>query len=308
VVFAGNREFPVSKSPTEINIIPGALPSIAAYVEGGRLFVDADLYYAGGKRPLRLKHNKLMNRPSQWDNNLDESAIEIVDERGKPRFQLIYHDLHTVFLRGIFQAEGDRAVVVEEHNWRFFMGSTGSDMETAPLFRYPSRLYKGQELGGPSLALSVPPSPPHVEVGFALGAESVFNGSTACGVPPFVCYSENEINGRTFEFDRTQWRRIIYRFRNLGDTHLTHPHIHVESSHTGVKIFYGGQRDVDRQVRYVMEGEIADIPSYSLSQSFGAYPIDVIVEPRVEKFDLYFKIFGDSMTAHQVVTHFAVKH
>jgi hypothetical protein len=110
-----------------------------------RLFVDAQLFYAPNTLPLRLRHNELTHRPPQWDSNFDESAIEIVDEKAKPRFQLIYHDQHTVFLRGIFQFT-DRVVVLEENKRRYFVGSIEAEMETGCIFKYPSRLYKGQEL------------------------------------------------------------------------------------------------------------------------------------------------------------------
>jgi hypothetical protein len=142
VVIAGGREY----KPGAITVFGEKKPAISAYVEDGKLFVDAQLYSTVGRPPLRLVKNKLMATPPQWDTNFDNSAIEVVDEQGKPRFQLIYHDPHTVFLRGIFQFE-NRVVVIEEKNQRFAVGSTLAEMETKPLFKYPSRLYQGQELG-----------------------------------------------------------------------------------------------------------------------------------------------------------------
>lgn len=109
VVIAGGREY----KPGAITVFGEQQPAISAYVDQGNLFVDARLYSTVGGSALKLVKNKLMAMPPQWDTNFDNSAIEVVDEQGRPRFQLIYHDPHTVFLRGIFQFE-DRVVVLEE--------------------------------------------------------------------------------------------------------------------------------------------------------------------------------------------------
>lgn len=141
IVIAGGREY----KPGAIAFFGESPPAVSAYVTNGSLFVDAQLYSGPNKPPLRLVHNKLEQRPAQWDRNYDGSAIEVIDQGGLPRFQLIYHDKHTIYLRGIFQF-GDRALVVEERNQRFFIGSSADSMETGALFKYPSRLYQGQEL------------------------------------------------------------------------------------------------------------------------------------------------------------------
>jgi hypothetical protein len=152
VLIAGgsSHKYPVNKSstaadPSRIKVFGETIPALSAYVEDDRLFVDTQLYYARDKPPLQLVHNEVRNRPPEWDSNSDKTAIEIVDESKKPRFQLIYHDPHTVLLRGIFQFE-NRAVVLEEDKTRFLFGSGADEMETGPIFMYPSRLYKGKEV------------------------------------------------------------------------------------------------------------------------------------------------------------------
>jgi hypothetical protein len=142
VLLAGGRAY---KPGEQIRLFGESDPSLSAYIDNGAFFVDAQLYYGPSKPPLKIVHNKLMQRPPKWDSNFDGTAIEVVDDHGTPRFQLIYHDAHTIFLRGIFQYQ-DRVVVVEEKNSRFAVGDTEAKMETSPLFRYPSRLYQGQEL------------------------------------------------------------------------------------------------------------------------------------------------------------------
>jgi len=50
------------------------------YVDNGKPYVDVDLYGIPNEPPVRLRHNKLLNRPSSWDLNSDEKALEVVNE------------------------------------------------------------------------------------------------------------------------------------------------------------------------------------------------------------------------------------
>jgi hypothetical protein len=147
VVIIGGTEHAVSRSSTKqhpSNIAPFAdARAIQAYIENDKVYVDAVLYYSPGQS-LQLAHNELRDRPPKWDVNFDDSAIEIVDEKLIPRFQLIYKDARTVILRGVFQFPSG-SVVFEDHA-RFFIGSTEDTVNIARLFKYPSRLHKGEEL------------------------------------------------------------------------------------------------------------------------------------------------------------------
>jgi hypothetical protein len=152
VVIIGGTPHKISHASTRQNpthIAPfGDSRAIKAYVEHDRLYVDALLHYAPDKAPLQLLHNNLRDRPSQWDRNFDDSAIEIVDEKLTPRFQLIYKDPRTAVLRGVFQFPGG-AVVFEDRS-RFFVGSLEGTVRIARLFKYPSRLHQSEELSSPA--------------------------------------------------------------------------------------------------------------------------------------------------------------
>lgn len=150
------------------------------------------------------------------------------------------------------------------------------------------------------------PSGPRVEVGFALGAESIHNGTTECGKSGLICYDERQINGKTFEV-HNPWR-VIYRFRNVGHAKLVDSHIHVESSHTGVRLSYGNQPVIERQVPYVLEAsDSQSVLPYSIVAGYYAFPVDVTIMAAVSEFNLNFKIYGDNMKAHTISTHFKVK-
>lgn len=136
-------ESSTKESPSKIAPF-GDSRSITAYIEGRKLYVDALLYYAPDEPPLQLTHNELEGRPRKWDRNLDDSALEIVDENLVPRFQLIYKDARTVLLRGVFQFRGG-AVVFEEDASHFFIYSRENEVKIARIFQYPSRIHQGQE-------------------------------------------------------------------------------------------------------------------------------------------------------------------
>jgi hypothetical protein len=154
VVLVGHQSHEISPDNTKkrpANIAPfGDAHTIQAYIESGRLYVDALLYYAAGQPPLQLVHNSLKDLPPQWDRNYDDSAIEIVDENLTPRFQIIYKNPRTVMLRGVFQfPRGDGVVVIEADRNRHFVGSLEDSVRIDRLFNYPSRLHQGEELSQP---------------------------------------------------------------------------------------------------------------------------------------------------------------
>ena len=153
-----------------------------------------------------------------------------------------------------------------------------------------------------------PPSDdPRIEAGFALGAESVHDGNTECGHLPLICYDEGEVQAKVFVFNRRQWRRIIFRFRNLSSKILDGSHVHVEASHTGVYLYEGDRRDVSRPAHYLIDFEGGNVLPFAITQSYSAIPVDVVVQPEVIRFDLEFKIFGSNMKAHVISTHFTVQ-
>ena len=147
VVVLGGHEYSVSQDSSRSSparIAPfGDARAIQAYIDHGRVYVDANLYYEANKS-LKLVHNELRDCPRKWDVNFDKSAIEIVDEKLIPRFQLAYKDDRTVELRGVFQFPS--GAVVFEDNARFFWGTLEDKVNITRLFRYPSRLHQGQEV------------------------------------------------------------------------------------------------------------------------------------------------------------------
>jgi hypothetical protein len=122
--------------------------SLVAYVENGRLYVDVHLYDNGPtSTPLQIVHNEV-SVPPDWDKNFDDTALEIVDDKLIPRFQLSYKSKYVVEVNGIFATEGGLCSLTP-NGMRFMRPPpvvVTPDLVPPRLFKYPSRLYQGQEL------------------------------------------------------------------------------------------------------------------------------------------------------------------
>lgn len=86
-----------NKIPFPVNFIKAYL-----YIEDNKPYIDIDIYDVHFEIPVRLRHNKLMNKPEDWDMNSDKTALEVINEKQEPVFQLYYKTVsHIVGLSGI---------------------------------------------------------------------------------------------------------------------------------------------------------------------------------------------------------------
>ena len=122
----------------------GDFASMDAYVEKGKVYVNAVLFGDDNREAVALKHNEFSSPPAKWDRNFDDTALEIVDGNLVPRFQLIYKDTRTVIINGVYKYPGGLVVMTDD----------GMTINPTPplrftmkrIFKYPSRLYQGQEI------------------------------------------------------------------------------------------------------------------------------------------------------------------
>ncbi len=127
-----------TKSPFFIGDVPAFL-----YAENGKPYVDVDIYSPPPMLPVKLRHNKLLNRPAEWDMNSDEKALEIVNEKQQPVFQLYYKSPSQIIINGLF-FNGYVTVLASENDL-----GIGTDVEKEPypikpIFKYPSSQHSGE--------------------------------------------------------------------------------------------------------------------------------------------------------------------
>jgi hypothetical protein len=150
IVGSNSAEIPKDasvKKPQHIVKI-GDTDVIDAYVENEKLYVNTILYGSPTLAAVEIKHNEFIVRPPQWDRNFDDTALEIVDENLLPRLQLVYKTPRTVVINGIFKFSGG-LVLMEEDGLTYNPSSFKPKFRR--IFKYPSRLYQGQELDEPHL-------------------------------------------------------------------------------------------------------------------------------------------------------------
>jgi len=126
----------------------GGTDILYAYVENGKLYVNTILYGDSPFAAVDIKHNEFVVRPSRWDRNFDETALEIVDENLLPRLQLVYKNPHNIVINGIFKFQGG-LILMEETGMTVNPSSINPKFRR--IFKYPSRLYQGEELNEPHL-------------------------------------------------------------------------------------------------------------------------------------------------------------
>lgn len=128
------------QSPFEI----GDLKPILVYTERGHFFVDVSLLTGDKGFEIGLRGNKLFGKPGSWDMNSNNSALEVVDDKGEPVFQFILKDESHIVLNGVFVIAG-MATIATDHGTTFLTSPDNPiRKQIKPIFKYPAWKYPGQ--------------------------------------------------------------------------------------------------------------------------------------------------------------------
>jgi hypothetical protein len=114
------------------------------YVENGKLFADVKVYGGANLPPIEVLHNEFVVRPPDWDRNSNSTAMEVVNERRFPVFQLIYETPSRIRVNGIFPFPGGLILATGDRS-EVYMGKIPPiSFPLKRIFRYPSWKYPGQ--------------------------------------------------------------------------------------------------------------------------------------------------------------------
>lgn len=140
VVIGGNTsKWPITDDKTHA-ILHLNRDLVTSRVIDGELRIDAIL--KGPTGDVELRDNELRNRPPNWDKNWDNSAIEIVNAKGVPVFQLEYLDGgHTARVNGHFSGGHALQAYATESGLAI---NPAHKVRLKPIFRYPSSKYFGK--------------------------------------------------------------------------------------------------------------------------------------------------------------------
>jgi hypothetical protein len=123
---------------------------VMARVEKGKLLIDANLFAGPGLSPVAVTGGVLVQMTPEWDRNFDNTALEVVNEKLVPVLQIIYTSPQNAVVRGLFQLEQRRDIVIvltdtTMTTLKADTPLTKDNYAVTRLFRYPSRKYLGQE-------------------------------------------------------------------------------------------------------------------------------------------------------------------
>lgn len=155
IVRAINLDDPKHANPKIIDTNFG----LAFYIKNSRLFVDAafpciPLKNSFGTRDTRIipnptivsiKQFTLGSLPLMWDANQNSNAIEVVDQRRKPVFQMLYKAPNHVIINGFFLLDKESMLVATDfRGMELPIDERERQDEFIPIFKYPSQLHLGE--------------------------------------------------------------------------------------------------------------------------------------------------------------------
>ena len=146
----GNLSRDTSKRQQHMFVFGGSEP-IVPYVENGRLFCDVEFFSKFGIPPIKLEHNILSGKPEGWDWNQNDRAIEVVNEKLVPVFQMYWKDDNHIVFNGVFPtmsglllcSEGHTEMLGDRAVKRLFPSGV-IPVNIKRIFKYPSYKFFGK--------------------------------------------------------------------------------------------------------------------------------------------------------------------
>jgi hypothetical protein len=91
---------------------------------------------------IEINGDDVVIRPPNWDRNMNDNALEIVDQDANPVFQLIRLRPSHFLITGIFPVPGGGFMLAGDHGISY-VATVPADFTITPIFRYPSWKYPG---------------------------------------------------------------------------------------------------------------------------------------------------------------------
>jgi hypothetical protein len=99
---------------------------------------------ATGERIIQFTENTIERIPPGWDTNADDNAVELVDQNGLPRLQIIQSGDYDVYLNTVLS--GEKQAMVFKDNRLEMKPSNALNRDDYPrrLFKFPSYANRGR--------------------------------------------------------------------------------------------------------------------------------------------------------------------
>lgn len=142
-ISSGYSRDALAETPREPFYFSGYRP-VKLYIEGNQLYADVTIYGGSGFPPIQILHNKLINKPPDWDFNSNKMALEIVNDKGVPIYQFYYKTASHIVMNGIFPFPG--GLILANESGTVMNPRLPATFELKLIFKYPSWKYPGEYL------------------------------------------------------------------------------------------------------------------------------------------------------------------
>jgi len=118
----------------------GEYTPFTATMQGDKLLFNFKVWNGTAEAPVEVVNNSFTVRtPVGWDRNSSPNALEVVNAKGKPVFQMIRKTPTDIAINGIFPLPNGRLVIAGPNGSE--VGASEKDVREfslKPIFRYPS--------------------------------------------------------------------------------------------------------------------------------------------------------------------------
>lgn len=118
---------------------------VKLYVDEGVLYADVTVFGGSGIPPIKIEHHELSGKPSDWDFNSNEKALEIVNENQIPIYQFYYKTPSHIVVNGLFPFPG--GFIVAGPDGAVLNPTVPVQFRLRPIFKYPSWKHPGEYAG-----------------------------------------------------------------------------------------------------------------------------------------------------------------
>jgi len=118
---------------------------ITVYSNGNALLFDFKMWNGPNGPSVEVINNSFTATvPRGWDKNSSANALEVVDDEGRPMFQMIRQTSTEVVINGVFPLPDGQVLIAGPSSGRITAPSNGVKLALSPFFKYPSWKYPGQ--------------------------------------------------------------------------------------------------------------------------------------------------------------------
>ena len=119
---------------------------VSLHLKGGAVYVDASVWAGYDVPPIEVKDGEFTVQRLGWDRNFNQTALEVVNEKMLPIFQMVYTSPSTIVVRGLFPSPQGVLMAVDDNGLMYNAKPGPPPYSPKRLFKYPSASHLGELL------------------------------------------------------------------------------------------------------------------------------------------------------------------